>query len=447
MVLMVSHFLIETPYVFFSFDNVHNISQKLFALCLNYLRSGKWHIPKKAKNLAEIEAEIKFYGLYDVYLQTVNSKWKQEVTRCSIFLDCTYFEDSNILSESMQDLLNNWYGIQDQCWKLIYRYTAFAAYNLWAIRATRDGWRAQDFHYYCNSRGPTMSVVKVSNFVFGGLNPSEWYVCDNFCVVNLLGNPLENICTTQILGSFLYQTLKTFLWRLCSRTEASSFLFTTRQIMDRPSGVATIYVCRLLNGNSNSTEVFRITPTKPPRIILTSDIHSDYPKKCREQAVISPAIVILLQMTSRSSCPKTLRNVCSLIIGLNFKYIISSSTLRSFLSPRHYPESESRSCSTHSTNRATEHAVRSQVHLWVVGSWLAGLKFAFKDGSPGEVYFNSIPQQLDLSARTLRWYERLLDNLLLIRLATLGSLEVTQDAKKNRVSSGQILFVYLRGDG
>lgn len=46
------------------------------------------------------------------------------------------------------------------------------------FRATRDGWRAQDFHDQCNRKGPTLTVIKVSNWIFGGFSPIDWYrVC------------------------------------------------------------------------------------------------------------------------------------------------------------------------------------------------------------------------------------------------------------------------------
>ena len=40
------------------------------------------------------------------------------------------------------------YGAEDQEWVLLYR-------------ASRDGYRAQDFHRYCDAQGPSMIIVKV----------------------------------------------------------------------------------------------------------------------------------------------------------------------------------------------------------------------------------------------------------------------------------------------
>ena len=56
--------------------------------------------------------------------------------------------------------LKKWLG--EKCkWNLCYR-------------ASRDGWRAQDFHRYCDNKGPTVVLVKVSNYIFGGYTDENW---------------------------------------------------------------------------------------------------------------------------------------------------------------------------------------------------------------------------------------------------------------------------------
>ena len=56
--------------------------------------------------------------------------------------------------------LQNWLG--KKCnWNLCYR-------------ASRDGWRAQDFHRHCNNKGPTVVLVKVNDYIFGGYTDQSW---------------------------------------------------------------------------------------------------------------------------------------------------------------------------------------------------------------------------------------------------------------------------------
>ncbi|XP_028395970.1 uncharacterized protein LOC114519975 isoform X2 [Dendronephthya gigantea] len=41
-------------------------------------------------------------------------------------------------------------------------------------RASRDGWRAQDFHSHCDNKGPTVVLVKANNCIFGGYADVSW---------------------------------------------------------------------------------------------------------------------------------------------------------------------------------------------------------------------------------------------------------------------------------
>ena len=41
-------------------------------------------------------------------------------------------------------------------------------------RATRDGWSAQEFHACCDDKGPTVTLVKVGDNIFGGYTDQSW---------------------------------------------------------------------------------------------------------------------------------------------------------------------------------------------------------------------------------------------------------------------------------
>lgn len=42
-------------------------------------------------------------------------------------------------------------------------------------RATRDGFRAEDFHRLCDNRGPTLTVIRSDQMrVFGGFTDIAW---------------------------------------------------------------------------------------------------------------------------------------------------------------------------------------------------------------------------------------------------------------------------------
>ena len=41
-------------------------------------------------------------------------------------------------------------------------------------RASRDGWSAHEFHRNCDNKGPTVVLVKVNNYIFGGYTDQNW---------------------------------------------------------------------------------------------------------------------------------------------------------------------------------------------------------------------------------------------------------------------------------
>ena len=56
--------------------------------------------------------------------------------------------------------LQKWLG--EKCkWNLCYR-------------ASKDGWRTQDFHRNCDNKGPTVVLVKGSDCIFGGYTDQNW---------------------------------------------------------------------------------------------------------------------------------------------------------------------------------------------------------------------------------------------------------------------------------
>jgi hypothetical protein len=41
-------------------------------------------------------------------------------------------------------------------------------------RATRDGWAASTFHSKCDNKKPTVTLVKVGSYIFGGYATKSW---------------------------------------------------------------------------------------------------------------------------------------------------------------------------------------------------------------------------------------------------------------------------------
>ena len=41
-------------------------------------------------------------------------------------------------------------------------------------RASRDGWAAERFHSLCDDKGPTVTIIKVGKYIFGGYASESW---------------------------------------------------------------------------------------------------------------------------------------------------------------------------------------------------------------------------------------------------------------------------------
>ena len=41
-------------------------------------------------------------------------------------------------------------------------------------RATENGWNSMSFHSLCDHKGPTVTIVKVDDFIFGGYTDVSW---------------------------------------------------------------------------------------------------------------------------------------------------------------------------------------------------------------------------------------------------------------------------------
>ena len=75
------------------------------------------------------------------------------------------FKDSVILSSSQGQTLMNWLKITP----------GFSnSDELLLYRASRDGWASSTFHAYCDNKGPTVTVIKSGNNIFGGCTEQSW---------------------------------------------------------------------------------------------------------------------------------------------------------------------------------------------------------------------------------------------------------------------------------
>ena len=122
---------------------------KHFRFILNYLRTGKLTLPKGATFLDELAEEAEFYQIQGI-LDELVSKVPE------------YFEESWILTnEEHRSVLTGWLSSQEGKWRLLFR-------------GSRDGFQAQTFHSKCDKKGPTVTIMKSGNYIFGGFTEKSW---------------------------------------------------------------------------------------------------------------------------------------------------------------------------------------------------------------------------------------------------------------------------------
>ena len=122
---------------------------KHFRFILNYLRDGELIVPEGATFLKELEAEAKFYQIKGLLREL-----KDKIQEC--------FEKSVILmNEEHRSTLKSWLPPQDGKWKLLFK-------------ASQDGFTAQAFHGRCDNKGPTVTIIKSGNNIFGGFTENSW---------------------------------------------------------------------------------------------------------------------------------------------------------------------------------------------------------------------------------------------------------------------------------
>ena len=123
-----------------------------FRYILNYLRTGRLLFPKDELIREELLEEAEFYQIRGILEELRHPKNQP-------------FKDSTVLStEHKQVLINNFLKEQlsdESNFVLIYR-------------ASRDGWHSSKFHALCDDRGPTVTVVKNGNNIFGGYTEMSW---------------------------------------------------------------------------------------------------------------------------------------------------------------------------------------------------------------------------------------------------------------------------------
>ena len=129
-----------------------------FRFILNYLRTGKLTLPEGATFLKELQEEAEFYQIQGIIDELGGSEPTVQGSK-----PVQAFEESVILTnENHRSVLKGWLPSQEGKWRLLFR-------------ASRDGFAVAAFHSKCDNKGPTVTIVKSGNNIFGGFTEESWY--------------------------------------------------------------------------------------------------------------------------------------------------------------------------------------------------------------------------------------------------------------------------------
>jgi len=128
-----------------------------FRYILNYLRTGKLTLPKDATFLKELQEEAEFYQIQGIIDELIFFESKLSVSTPSEAL----VESKILINEEHQSILKDWLSPLQGKWRLLFR-------------ASRDGFTAEIFHSKCDSQGPTVTILKSGNCIFGGFTDVSW---------------------------------------------------------------------------------------------------------------------------------------------------------------------------------------------------------------------------------------------------------------------------------
>ena len=136
---------------------------KLFAYILAYLRTDvvSNDIMTNKAVRQNLILEAKYFHLHKL-IEILMAPERNETERKETERLNQLFRDGTLLSIEHKKKLSEFYGNNEQKWELIYK-------------ASRDGFGANTFHSRCNNKGPTMTIIRSSNYyLFGGYTSVAW---------------------------------------------------------------------------------------------------------------------------------------------------------------------------------------------------------------------------------------------------------------------------------
>ena len=134
--------------------NTGNINNSLINECKNY------DIKNEANKNYDKELDIEIPQEEDI------NKILEKINNLLIIINCIF--DSSIIKNDYkkQNIINSW--IKEKMNKNIIKYELI-------YQMSENGSRPDDFHEFCDNKGPTLTIIETkNNYIFGGFTPLNW---------------------------------------------------------------------------------------------------------------------------------------------------------------------------------------------------------------------------------------------------------------------------------
>ena len=134
--------------------NTGNINNSLINECKNY------DIKNEANKNYDKELDIEIPQEEDI------NKILEKINNLLIIINCIF--DSSIIKNDYkkQNIINSW--IKEKMNKNIIKYELI-------YKMSENGSRPDDFHEFCDNKGPTLTIIETkNNYIFGGFTPLNW---------------------------------------------------------------------------------------------------------------------------------------------------------------------------------------------------------------------------------------------------------------------------------
>ena len=132
-----------------------------FRFILNYLRTGKLNLPEGATFLKELAEEAEFYQIQGIIDELGFPCDLKQCPKVSVQVTELFGESEILTNVEHRRALKGFLPSGCENWRLLFR-------------ASRDGFKATIFHSKCDNKGPTVTIVKSGDNIFGGFAEESW---------------------------------------------------------------------------------------------------------------------------------------------------------------------------------------------------------------------------------------------------------------------------------